>query len=90
MPSSQKLSQFLRRDVCLAKDRSQRSGGKITVAVHWHDDQWSALDSPKVVVAAADVCLLETGSTQSAEKGPSADTRKAGQGAATSISTMST
>lgn len=58
--------------------------------MHRYDDQRSAPNSAEVVVAAANVCLLEADSTQRAEKVSATDARKAGQGAATSISTMST
>lgn len=89
MPLSHEVGQFLRRKARLAQDRAESARGKVTVPVYWHDNQGSAVNSPKVVVAAGNVRLLEAGSTQRAQKISPADPWEAGQGAATSISTMS-
>lgn len=71
------------------QDRPERPGRKVTVAVHGYHDQLATLRSPQVVMATAYMGLGVARTPESPEKIPAADPRKAGQGAATSISTMS-
>jgi hypothetical protein len=87
---SEEVGELLRSDVCLPKDRAQCPGGKVAVPVYGNDDERAAAWATQVVMASADVGLLVTRPPECPQQVPAADSWKSGQGAATSISTMST
>jgi hypothetical protein len=87
--SSQQVCEIFGREVGLAQDRSQCSGGQVTVAVDGDGDERAAVGSTKVVMTSARVGLFVAGAAERFEEVTAADSRQSSQGAATSISTTS-
>jgi hypothetical protein len=57
----QQLRELFRREIGLAKDRSERARGQVAVAVNGDGDESAAVGMTQVVVAAAHVGLLVAG-----------------------------
>jgi hypothetical protein len=85
---SEHVRQVFRRQIGLPKNRAQRSDGQVPVAVYGNNDQSASVRTSQVVMTPPDVRQFIPGPTKNADENATADPRKARQGVATSISTM--
>ena len=85
----QQVDELLSCQVCLAQDRSKRSGGEVAVAVNGDGDESASVGVTKVVVAAAHVGLLVARTAKGFDQVAATDSWESSQGTATSISTTS-